>query len=385
MKHYPPFPGIFRAGQFLLLILLLVGTVLPSKACNFSDYTLNSVTPTASGYEIQTTLCIGGGVLGTTLGADVFTSTFAIAIYGQNAVFTGFSPDSVASVTTGCIAQGILLPTTSNVPPDLAGTGDSANAYVGFQALNSCVLTCLTTNADCGNPGPTCIQITLFVNTLPDSLLAIGIEGQGNPSSGCHRPFLEVPGTENMSIVFNPLPVTWGGFTAHSTQGGIELNWQTLNETNNDHFRIERATDSQWSPVAEIPATGNSSSLRNYSWTDPSPNPGSNYYRIVQIDIDGHSSTSDVRQALWNPPLEWELSAVHLEGEELTLHFSTPETSHVEFELVQMDGKVKQKFAWEGQSGSHKTRFPLSNPQTGVFLLRMRSNQHLQTLRAIAL
>ncbi len=85
-----------------------------------------------------------------------------------------------------------------------------------------------------------------------------------------------------------PLPVTLISFTASPVPNGIELNWSTATELNNDYFTLEHSVDGmQYSIVDNIDGAGNSNEVINYSYMDENPLPGTSYYRLTQTDFDG--------------------------------------------------------------------------------------------------
>jgi hypothetical protein len=92
------------------------------------------------------------------------------------------------------------------------------------------------------------------------------------------------------------LPVTFGSFTGKLETGGINLNWQTWAETDNNRFEIERSADAlKYTAIGTIntkAVNGNHQGLLSYQFTDKEPLPGVNFYRIRQIDIDGASEFS---------------------------------------------------------------------------------------------
>lgn len=91
---------------------------------------------------------------------------------------------------------------------------------------------------------------------------------------------------------YNPLPVTLLNFSGENIPQGVQLNWSTASEINNDHFTLERSLQNEnFNPVAIVDGAGNSNSLLNYSWIDPAPATGTNYYRLVQTDLDGTKKT----------------------------------------------------------------------------------------------
>ena len=97
------------------------------------------------------------------------------------------------------------------------------------------------------------------------------------------------------------LPVTWVSFTAAKQNENTLLKWQTTAETNSDHFVIEYSTDGhQFTAIGTVAAAGNSNYLINYSFVHNAPQKENNYYRIMQVDHDGHKNYSVIRMIRFN-------------------------------------------------------------------------------------
>lgn len=95
---------------------------------------------------------------------------------------------------------------------------------------------------------------------------------------------------------FDPLPVELTIFTGREVPGGrVELNWATASEQNNRGFELEHAPDAvQWTTLDFIAGAGNSGQLHNYQFVHQKPAPGSNFYRLRQIDFDGEADYSNI-------------------------------------------------------------------------------------------
>ncbi len=82
---------------------------------------------------------------------------------------------------------------------------------------------------------------------------------------------------------------------------GIQLNWVTNTENENEYFEIERSADGV---DFEILKTVNSSSETTiatyYQALDDQPLPGINYYRIKQYDVDGDFKYSGVEMIMYD-------------------------------------------------------------------------------------
>ncbi len=96
--------------------------------------------------------------------------------------------------------------------------------------------------------------------------------------------------------ISTPLPVLFSRFEVANDGCKALLNWSTATEHNNDHFEIERSADGRnFNVIGKVQAAGNSTEVQDYSFTDEHPDAGMNYYRIVQVDVDGKHSTTTIK------------------------------------------------------------------------------------------
>ncbi|RYF45915.1 MAG: T9SS type A sorting domain-containing protein, partial [Cytophagaceae bacterium] len=95
---------------------------------------------------------------------------------------------------------------------------------------------------------------------------------------------------------FGPLPVTLLSFEAQRTGKSNLVSWSTSQETNTDHFILERSTDGQnFTAIQRVAASGNSTISRSYSFLDREPARGYNYYRLQIVDRDNTAKFSGIR------------------------------------------------------------------------------------------
>ncbi len=95
------------------------------------------------------------------------------------------------------------------------------------------------------------------------------------------------------------LPITWGNIKGwyEKSNKAVQLQWQTLTETGNNYFKIERSTDgSNFSYAGKVAGIGNSNAAVSYNFTDKNINTNITiyYYRIKQVDDNGHYQYSPV-------------------------------------------------------------------------------------------
>lgn len=85
------------------------------------------------------------------------------------------------------------------------------------------------------------------------------------------------------------LPVDLTSFTAKKTgTSSVLISWITVSETDNDHFLIERSKDAvHYTALTKVLPKGNGKGMQRYGYTDYAPINGVNYYRLIQVDING--------------------------------------------------------------------------------------------------
>ncbi len=91
------------------------------------------------------------------------------------------------------------------------------------------------------------------------------------------------------------LPIKLSSFNAKKDNSNVVLNWVTASENNNDYFIVLRSTDGKkFSEISKVNGAGTVNKVSSYQFVDRKPEIGVNYYRLVQVDVDGISSESKV-------------------------------------------------------------------------------------------
>lgn len=102
----------------------------------------------------------------------------------------------------------------------------------------------------------------------------------------------------------NPLPVGLKDFVVTRADAqSARIAWKTSHEENSAVFYVERSVDNQsFSTIGSVAAAGNSQMELKYFFYDEKPEPGTNYYRLRQVDFDGKANYSDSRSlSFWGP------------------------------------------------------------------------------------
>jgi hypothetical protein len=96
-------------------------------------------------------------------------------------------------------------------------------------------------------------------------------------------------------------PIELISFAAFPHSEGVQLEWITASELNNDYFTIERSQSGEgFEPVNTVRGAGTKSNQSKYSLLDSNPLAGTSYYRLKQTDFDGKSTYSDLVEVTEN-------------------------------------------------------------------------------------
>lgn len=83
------------------------------------------------------------------------------------------------------------------------------------------------------------------------------------------------------------LPVVLVSFDAVKQGNGVLISWRTQQEYNTKEFHVEKSADGRnFIPLTTLPAAGNSTVPRSYSYIDQSAQTGISYYRVRIISND---------------------------------------------------------------------------------------------------
>lgn len=338
----------------LILFLLIAGQ---SIACDRSEIFLDSVVAGPGYTDIFITMNVGGGVSGTAKGAGADTQTFAYLFYGDPLMTPISFTNSLTSDSTKTTYSGVN-----------AGPAFGSTFAIGY-IYNGVPYTCVTTTAACGQTHTDSKQVAFRLNQLPDSLRLVGIEGAGNPFAGCYP-------DADMMLSFTLFPVVWADVNAVQENEGVEVNWSTASETNNDYFEIERSADGEsFTPLARIPATGNTTTLTRYAYQDVNAPAGRNFYRISQTDLDGKTSSSDIVQleVVTTESLEWiGISPNPFRGE-LRTEFVAPKNGTATIRLTDMQGRTVFELSQEVTPGQNTANLNCSELESGLYFAQIET------------
>lgn len=165
------------------------------------------------------------------------------------------------------------------------------------------------------------------------------------------------------------LPVLFTKFDAGCTNNGAMVSWSTGSEFNSNYFELQRSTNgNSWTSVATVKAAGNSSTTRTYQQLDPSG--GTAYYRIKQVDLDGHSVyTSIIRTNCARKAVDMVIYPVPAR-DILNVVIQSDKALKTQLLLVDGVGKIVRRMEVALSNGSNTYLFNLKGLASGEYLIR---------------
>jgi len=270
-----------------------------------------------------------------------------------------------SSATIGCTA-----PSTPSINP--TSTTINTGQTVTFNVSN---VSSNTWYALLDNTGTSYATSVYKTNTSTFDLTTSAFNTTGtynlnltaNKLTGCPLSF------QSASIqVSSPLPVELLYFRGSEQDGTSLLQWSTASEQNAKYFEIERGIDGNvFVPVGTVSATGNSSAVHIYNFTDTRPGSGKIYYRLNTVDLDGSAKYSQVIAIEIDPV---RISAAIPNPFASTLHLNILLNGAQQFrlELLDVTGREVRSLVLSGQKGMNSIQInDLASIAAGVYIIRI--------------
>ena len=161
-------------------------------------------------------------------------------------------------------------------------------------------------------------------------------------------------------------PVNLISFAVTRKENTLQLNWKTASEEQTLNFSIERSTDGKiFSPIGTIPAAGNSSSAKSYSFTDVTPM-AFNFYRLKTNDNNGTFSYSSIVAFKFGKTKSLEFFPVPATN---VLHVQLNVVNQSNLQIIDIAGRViKTKPLMQGNNAFN---LAIDDLKAGVYFLRV--------------
>jgi hypothetical protein len=173
------------------------------------------------------------------------------------------------------------------------------------------------------------------------------------------------------------LPVVLGDYKAVvDGNNSVTIKWNTLSETNNKNFIIEKSIDGSNFSLLENVAGTNEASGHAYSVVDNKPSPGNDFYRLAQIDKDGKTTYFNVLKVI--VPVSDNQRFFHLSPNpvvsSLLLELINPTSGPIQVSLTDIQGRQLKSWKFQKSSLSWQQSIDVSGIPKGNYIIRLDGN-----------
>jgi hypothetical protein len=180
---------------------------------------------------------------------------------------------------------------------------------------------------------------------------------------------------EVSSLVSSALPLHLLEFEGRTSDAIGLLNWKTADELNTHSFDVERSTDGKTYSVIGNVTAFNTPGNHAYHYTDnniSSLTTSVIYYRIKQIDIDGHFTYSRIIALPINKNKNILLFYPNPVVNEANLTLTVNARQLVQGRIIDNAGKIVQQQQWNLSPGSTSVSLNLGTLANGIYYLELK-------------
>ncbi len=248
------------------------------------------------------------------------------------------------------ITAGVVASTTTDGSGNYSFTGLASDDYLVVETQPAAY-----TNISDGDTSPDGSGDVSNLSTTDDII----------PVSVCGN---EADADNNFIEFLSILPVKLLSFSGNSENENVLLKWSTASELNNSHFEIERSLNNlHFKSVGKVSGNGNSNEVINYTFLDRNVPSGKLYYRLKQIDFNGHYEYSDVISVLNSRSSRVN---TYFDSVNKVLNVSGSSNSDRVIRILTIDGRLLNTITRKSESES---RIPLDGFMPGIYIVHVMS------------
>ncbi len=179
----------------------------------------------------------------------------------------------------------------------------------------------------------------------------------------------------------NLLPITISSFIAKTLGDGVQLQWSTSSEENNDYFSIERSQDGvHFDEIGQINGAGSSKTVNHYQFMDKLPFSSISYYRLKQVDLNGDFSYSHIVVSI---PISTatDLKAFSNAAHELELHWQASGQNKLQLYIYDLSGRIMYKRPIEEHPGENSYSLFMSGISSGLYIIQLEDPAGKQMIK----
>ena len=275
---------------------------------------------------------------------------------------------------------------------DLSGNSDDYGTALQLETDNKILLTGYT-NTGLGTFSDFAV-VRYTDGGLPDASFGAGGTGKTIIDFGADEfsytialqgPYILLGGYKGASLALARLnnnhailPVNLLDFTAHKKDHSVLLEWRTESEWNTLKFEVERSADGRnFVLLGEVNASGNSSVVVDYNFTDGQPL-AVNLYRLKIIDQDGSYSYSKTLVVRFNDNSSLKAFPNPVVND-LTVQVKLP-AGNARIQVLDVTGRLVKEQAVRSSGNTVSVLINMSGLKPGAYFIRV-NDQNIKVIK----
>ena len=171
------------------------------------------------------------------------------------------------------------------------------------------------------------------------------------------------------------LPIKITRFSALKYNNQVIVNWNTTEERNSSYFMVQRSADGiNYDSIGSIKASTGLPD-NSYQFIDLNPCKGNNYYRLKEVDNDGHYSYSAVKNVFFEmPDFSYAIIQNPVPGD-VTVNLFANDPVTLQLQITDASGRLLYRGKTTVPSGNTLLSLPASNLNKGIYFLTVKTPQ----------
>ncbi|MEI8239359.1 MAG: T9SS type A sorting domain-containing protein [Actinomycetota bacterium] len=183
----------------------------------------------------------------------------------------------------------------------------------------------------------------------------------------------------------NPLPLNLLNFGGYKDGSVNQLRWSTANEINSRGFEVQRSVDGiHYTAIGFVNSVAQNGTTNNYVYTDRAVVGDRQYYRLRQVDLDGHSKLSNIVLIRGD-----KLNVLQVQGlypnpatSQINLLLSSPIQEKMQLQLMDITGRTVVQRWISVETGSNNIPVNISMLSSGSYLVKLLGSSSQETIVA---
>jgi predicted esterase len=182
------------------------------------------------------------------------------------------------------------------------------------------------------------------------------------------------------------LPVKLTAYTAEASGSQAIVSWTTAMEENNRYFIVQRSLDGkQFANIDTTAPAGRSGGGASYSYTDNNASAGVDFYRLVQVDLDGNATYFDVLKVNLVPGNAYFRISPNPAKGPVYLEMANAVTGTLQVNLSDIQGRTLRTWNFNKQGLSWTQSIDPGSLPPGTYIISIYGNSYKEVRQFIRL